>query len=154
MQVKVGEIIEGKVTGLTNFGAFIKLSTGETGMVHISEVSTVYIKDIKEHLAENQEVKVKVLAFGDNGKISLSIKQALPVESRPKSNSDYASRQENRTRKAPVNTNANDETSSENQAFEAMMTKFKQVSDEKMTDLKRSSESKHGGGYSRRGSGR
>ena len=52
MQVNIGDIVEGKVTGLTNFGAFVKLSTGEVGMVHISEVASSYVKDIKEYLAE------------------------------------------------------------------------------------------------------
>ena len=58
MQIEVGAIIEGKVTGLTNFGAFVTLEGNTTGMVHISEVSNTYVKDIKEHLSEGQQVKV------------------------------------------------------------------------------------------------
>ena len=84
MQVKIGDIVEGKVTGLTNFGAFVKLTTGEVGMVHISEVASAYVKDIKDHLSEGQDIKVKVLAVGDNGKISLSIKQAQPEQPKEK----------------------------------------------------------------------
>ena len=69
MQLNVGDIVEGKVTGLTNFGAFVKVTSGEVGMVHISEVASTYVKDIKEHLSEGQEVKVKVLSVNEAGKI-------------------------------------------------------------------------------------
>ena len=75
MQVEVGAIVEGKVTGLTNFGAFVSLPDGKTGMVHISEVAPTYVKEIRDYLTENQEVKVKVLSVGDDGRVSLSIKR-------------------------------------------------------------------------------
>lgn len=78
--VEVGEILEGNVTGLTNFGAFISLPGNLTGMVHISEVSQSYVSDIHEHLKENQTVKVKVIDITPEGKISLSIKKALPAQ--------------------------------------------------------------------------
>ena len=80
MPHEVGSIIEGKVTGITKFGAFIELDDGAVGMVHISEISHAYVSDISEYLKEGQVVKVKVLSVGDNGKISLSIKRALPQE--------------------------------------------------------------------------
>ena len=70
MQFSVGEILNGKVTGLTNFGAFIELPEGKTGMVHISEVSTSFVNDIKDFLKIGQEVKVKVLNISEDGKIS------------------------------------------------------------------------------------
>lgn len=75
MQLEVGSIVEGKVTGITKFGAFVDLG-GKTGMVHISEITTSYVKEIRDYLTENQTVKVKVLAIAPDGKISLSIKQA------------------------------------------------------------------------------
>ncbi len=71
--VEVGEILEGKVTGLTGFGAFVTLPGNVTGMVHISEVSQSYVNDIHDYLQENQTVKVKVLDVTPEGKISLSI---------------------------------------------------------------------------------
>lgn len=150
MQVKIGDIVEGKVTGLTNFGAFVKLTTGEVGMVHISEVASAYVKDIKEHLSEGQEVKVKVLAIGDNGKISLSIKQAQPEQPREQKFDKKPYRKSGRSGNPPVwqGRPAEDKP----QSFEDMMAKFKQVSDEKQADIKRAGESKHGGGYNRRGS--
>ena len=76
MDLAVGSIVEGKVTGITKFGAFVALPEGKSGMVHISEVADTFVKDINEHLSVNDEVKVKILSINDNGKIGLSIKQA------------------------------------------------------------------------------
>lgn len=77
MAIKVGEIINGTVTGITNFGAFVKIGDNETGLVHISEVSHDYVNDIKEVLKVGQAIKVKVIDVDGNGKISLSIRQAV-----------------------------------------------------------------------------
>lgn len=77
MSLKAGEIVEGVVKTITNFGAFIDLGNGVTGLVHISEVSDGYVKDVSEFLEQNQKVKVKVLAVDEsNKKITLSIKKA------------------------------------------------------------------------------
>ena len=75
MQPDVGKIYEGKVTGITKFGAFVELEPGVTGMVHISEVANTFVNEIRDHLTEGQQVKVKVLAVSEDGKISLSIKK-------------------------------------------------------------------------------
>ena len=75
MQLTVGEIVEGKVTGITNFGVFVDLGENQTGMVHISEVAQTYVNDINEHVKVGDTVKMKVLNVAD-GKISLSIKRA------------------------------------------------------------------------------
>lgn len=77
MTLEVGAILDGKVTGLTNFGAFVELPGGKTGMVHISEVANTYVKEIRDFVKENEVVKVKVLSIGDDGKVSLSMKQAV-----------------------------------------------------------------------------
>ena len=82
MQLEVGKIYEGKVTGITKFGAFVELEKGTTGMVHISEIANTYVSEIKDHITEGQTVKVKVLSLGEGGKISLSIKKALPAPER------------------------------------------------------------------------
>ena len=76
MELAVGQIVEGKITGITNFGVFVDLGDGKTGMVHISEVAQTYVSEIREHVKENDVVKMKVLAISDEGKISLSIKRA------------------------------------------------------------------------------
>lgn len=160
MQVNIGDIVEGKVTGLTNFGAFVKLTTGEVGMVHISEVASSYVKDIKEFLAEGQEVKVKVLAVNEAGKISLSIKQAeppKPAENRPHSYENggkgdrFSDRKPNRPRRSPPVWQGNRQEEKP-QSFEDMMAKFKQTSDERQSGLKKPAEGRRSG-YSRKGGG-
>ena len=138
MELTVGAILEGKIKSITNFGAFVSLPENKTGMVHISEVSSTYVKDIKEHLKENQTVKVKVLSIGEDGKISLSIKRAEEPVKEPQRTSRPPQEFHNRKQQTPM-------------SFEDMMNKFKQTSDEKMSDLKRSVDSKRGG-FSRRGS--
>ena len=153
MQVEVGAIVEGKVTGLTNFGAFVSLPDGKTGMVHISEVAPTYVKEIRDYLTENQEVKVKVLSVGDDGRVSLSSKRAMePEQQRPPQRQQRPGGGHQRRSSPPV-WQGSKPVQTENLSFEDMMARFKQVSDEKITDLKRSSESKHGGGFSRRGNG-
>ncbi len=136
MQLEVGQIVEGKVTGITKYGAFVSLDDKTSGMVHISEVARNYVTDIKEFLKENDIVKMKVISIGDDGKISLSIKQALPPE--PK-----AERSERRPRQNPVQQIKLDPTCTwapkkqEPASFEEMMNRFKQSSDEKFSDLKK-----------------
>ncbi|SET22425.1 S1 RNA binding domain protein [Natronincola peptidivorans] len=76
MLAEEGKILEGTVSGITNFGAFIDLGDGKTGLVHISEVADDYVKNIHDYLKDKQKVKVKVLSIGKDGKISLSIRQA------------------------------------------------------------------------------
>ena len=75
MTLMAGNILEGTVVNITNFGAFVEIE-GKTGLVHISEVADSFVKDIRQHLNEQDKVKVKVISIDDNGKISLSIKQA------------------------------------------------------------------------------
>ena len=72
MQLEVGGIYEGKVTGITKFGAFVSFEGGQTGMVHISEVAPTFVNEIKDFLTEGQNVKVKVLSISEEGKVSLA----------------------------------------------------------------------------------
>ena len=147
MQIEQGSVVNGKVTGLTDFGAFVELEGGKTGMIHISEVSTSYVKDIREHLQLNQEVTAKVISISPEGKIALSIKKL-------NADNNGGDRPQRRPPQQGRQVEAVNQETSGNQSFEDMMAKFKQISDEKMTDLKRSSDSKRSGGYSRRGGGR
>lgn len=146
MVLEPGKIVTGKVTGISSFGAFVSLGDGKTGLVHISEVALTYVKNISDFLKENDEVKVKIMSVEPNGKISLSIKQALLDER--KKNAHNASARVPRTERV--------DWSKKNDAppatFEDMMNRFKQASDEKMQDLKRGMESKRGSSYRRSGS--
>ena len=83
MPVSVGEIVEGTVTGITNFGAFVQLPEGKSGLVHISEISHDYVEKVADYLKKDQKVKVKILSVSKEGKISLSIRQAKPKTNKP-----------------------------------------------------------------------
>lgn len=82
-EIEVGAILEGKVTGITKFGAFVSLPGGKSGLVHISEIAYSYVSDVSDHLSEGQDVKVKVISIDENNRINLSIKRALPPPPRP-----------------------------------------------------------------------
>lgn len=145
MQLEVGSILEGKVTGVTKFGAFVDLGEGKTGMVHISEVSSNYVTEISEHVKENQIVKVKILSIEEDGKIRLSMKKLNGDAPEPK-----PQRRENFKEREPRGNFSAPKKQSEPMSFEDMLSKFKQSSDERMSDLKRNMDSKRGGS-SRRG---
>lgn len=142
MQIEIGSVYDGTVTGLTNFGAFVKLSDGTTGMVHISEVAAEYVSDISEHLSQGDTVKVKVIDIGEKGKVSLSIKKALPEPEKPKPRPRPQNRGGNRGWKGMPQ-----EENSGPMSFEDMMAKFKAQSDEKQSDLKKNTDKR--GGYRR-----
>ena len=83
MEFGVGSVLEGKVTGITKFGAFVSLPENKSGLVHISEIAYSYVNDVKDFLKEGQEVKVKVIGIDENGRINLSIKKAMDPPPRP-----------------------------------------------------------------------
>ena len=148
MQMQTGTILDGKVSGIAPFGAFIEFEDGKSGLVHISEVSNEYVDDVNKHLKVGQEVKVKVLGIDEKGKISLSIKRASesfqkmkkfqkkaeePIGSRPPEEFDFGARSREQ----------------ESMSFEDMLLRFKHDSEEKIQDLKRNTEGKRNGGYKR-----
>ncbi len=132
MQLKVGEILEGKIVSVKEYGVFVDMSDELSGMVHISEVANDYVKNINDFVKVGDTVKVKVLNIGEDGKVSLSIKRALPMPKKSQSNGrDYAGQRK---------PNPNFEWSPskpEPASFEEMMNRFKASSDEKFSDLKR-----------------
>lgn len=126
MSIAVGTVVEGVVSGITRFGAFVELPGGLTGLVHISEVADTYVKDVKDFLKERDRVKVKVINIDANGKIGLSIKQADPNYNE--------NRRENRRRRAAAST-----------SFEDKLARFLKESDERLQDLRRHTEARRGG---------
>ncbi|WP_308754230.1 S1 RNA-binding domain-containing protein [uncultured Anaerotruncus sp.] len=166
MQLEVGSILEGKVTGITKFGAFIELPGGKTGMVHISEVASSYVKEISDYLSMGQTVKVKVIGITPEGKVSLSIKQVAPApaaaerpntprpfrQGGPGAPGDRPARppyQRRPPREVSYGFDRRQEITSENMSFEDMMSKFKQKSEDKMSDLKKYTDMKRGTARSR-----
>lgn len=144
MSIEVGTKVTGKVTGITNFGAFVELEGGKTGLVHISEVADSYVKDIHDILTVGDEVTVKVMNVGDDGKIGLSIRRAIdkPESEKTTTTSSYSSR---KPRAAVKKT-----TFDKPEDFESKMSRFLKDSDERLTTIKRQSESKRGGRGARR----
>ena len=162
MSIEVGNILPGKVTGITNFGAFVDLGNRKTGLVHISEVSNSYIKDIKDVLTVGDEVQVKVMEISGDGKVSLSIRRASAdfseetVEEKPKFQKSAPRNQEGQGVKKPYSAKSapSFEKKSPSQAkvndFDAMMSSFLKDSEDRLTSLKRNTEGKRGGRGGRR----
>lgn len=139
----VDTIVEGTVTSVMPFGAFVDIGSGESGLVHISELSGSYVSDINEFIKKGAHVKVKVIRIDEKGKISLSMKQAEKTE---RSKKTKAPRQSAR----PDSFDWSARTD-EGLSFEDKLSRFKHESEEKIRDSKRRMENKRSGGYSRKG---
>ncbi|MCC8120545.1 MAG: S1 RNA-binding domain-containing protein [Oscillospiraceae bacterium] len=138
MEFGVGSIVEGKVSSIKNFGAFVSLPEGKSGLVHISEISYAYVNDVHDLLSEGDTVKVKVIGIDDSGRINLSIKKTAPPPPRPKSSG--------RRERAPASPQ-----SKEPPSFEDRLKQFMAASDSKLSDLRRSENrsSRRSGGRGR-----
>jgi S1 RNA binding domain protein len=151
MSIEVGNKLQGKVTGITKFGAFVELAEGSTGLVHISEVADKYVKDINDHLKVGDVVEVIVINVEKEGKIGLSIKKAIdrPVRSDKGNRSDSRGDHSGRPRYGSGRSNDNHRAPKEN--FESKMARFLKDSEDRLSSLKRNTESKRGGRGARRG---
>jgi len=134
MPITVGKVVEGTVTGITNFGAFVELSEGKSGLVHISEISDDYVEKVTDYLKKDQKVKVKVLSISKDGKISLSIRQAKPKTNNP----------------IEIDWNKTDEQQ-KHLSFEDKLSQFLKESNDKQDQLK-SREGRKGPGQRYKGS--
>lgn len=131
MEFAVGAVLEGKVTGITKFGAFVALEGGKSGLVHISEIANSYVSSVEDYLKVGQTVKVRVLNIGEGGKINLSIKRAEEKPSRP-----MPERREDRAQSArPAQAQASDD-------FEDRLKRFMQESDSRIADNRMYSDRK------------
>ncbi|PPA68546.1 S1 domain-containing RNA-binding protein [Jeotgalibacillus proteolyticus] len=148
MSIEVGSKVQGKVTGITHFGAFVELPGGSTGLVHISEVADNYVKDINEHLKVGDEVEVKILNVEKDGKIGLSIRKAKDqppqqAQQRPRPN------RSNDQRGGRSSNSGGGAVGRE--TFEQKMARFLKDSEDRLTSLKRHTESKRGGRGAKKG---
>ena len=142
MSIEVGAKLPGKVSGITNFGAFVDLGKGKTGLVHISEVSNGFVKDINEVLKVGDEVTVLVTAIGEDGKIGLSIRKAIDKPKEEKKEHSH---------KKPFNKNHNGrKENAPKQDFDALMSSLLRDSDDRLASLRRNTEGKRGGRGGRR----
>lgn len=152
MSIEVGSKLQGKVTGITNFGAFVELPEGSTGLVHISEVADNYVKDINDHLKVGDQVEVKVINVEKDGKIGLSIKKAKDRPERterPERGDRRESRGQSHSQRPRQGRSNDNRPSREN--FESKMARFLKDSEDRLSSLKRNTESKRGGRGARRG---
>ena len=137
MGVEVGSIVEGRVTGITKFGAFVALPGGKSGLVHISEVANSFVSDVHDHVEMGQTVKVKVLTISDDGKINLSLKRAEETPApqprqEPRRSAPRSGAAPGQYAPPPVRTAA--DGPSANQDFEDRLKKFMQDSDSRIAD--------------------
>ncbi|MBR6005459.1 MAG: S1 RNA-binding domain-containing protein [Clostridia bacterium] len=155
MQVKEGDILVGRISGLTGFGAFVDIGEGKSGMIHISEASVGFVEKIEDVFKVGQEVRAVVIGINEQGKISLSSKRALKAENdNSSSDEEKTEREEKRERRSAPNVwTGPKQKQASGGSFEDMMAQFKKQSEEKMADLKRANNTGHSG-YSRRGGGR
>lgn len=153
MELQVGSILEGNVTTITKFGAFVALEGGKSGLVHISEIANTFVNDVHDFLQEGQTVKVMVLSM-ENGKINLSIKKTQPPQDRPASRPAprSAGRQTGDAPARPVQQGRPGSRApqpaapvSAEQSFEDKLKQFLSSSEGKMADLNRSMDGKRGG---------
>lgn len=161
MALQVGDIVEGKITGIKPFGAFVSLPESKNGLVHISEVSYEFVQDLSTVLKEGQAVQVKVISIAPDGKIALSIKRTQPAperSSRPprqqgnggNNNNGNGGGQPRQKREAPPRVwQPKQQQPQGEMSFEDMMARYKTQSEEKIADLKRVTENRRGG-YSRK----
>ena len=142
MELTVGQILEGKVKSITNFGAFVSLPDNKTGMVHISEVANAYVSDIRQHLTEGQDVKVMVIST-ENGKINLSIKrlEAKPQrENNNRGNFRPAAQNQNPGRPARTAPTPPPAPKTADQLFEEKLKAFMTESDSKISSIRQYSD--------------
>jgi S1 RNA binding domain protein len=162
MSIEVGSKLQGKVTGITNFGAFVELPEGSTGLVHISEVADNYVKDINDHLKVGDVVEVKVINVEKDGKIGLSIKKAVDRPERPERparperpvRSDRGDRGDSRggySQRPRQGQGRSNDRHAPKENFESKMARFLKDSEDRLSSLKRHTESKRGGRGARRG---
>lgn len=159
MQVEVGAVVEGTVTGITKFGAFVSLPDGRSGLVHISEIANTYVNDVNEFLKLGDKVKVRVLAVTPDGKINLSIKKAEPAPERPNNRPMAAARWQSPQQRHTACTAPEPSGAPAGQvagpsgdaAFEDRLKQFMQESDSRMAGNRLYSDRTRG---RRRGSGR
>lgn len=160
MAIEVGTKLEGKVTGITHFGAFVELSQGVTGLVHISEIADNYVKDVNDHLKLEDKVLVKVINVDKDGKIGLSIRQAVDKpagEQRPERPERSFNRdRDDRGDRGGDRGGRNDRGSrpfkppANRMTFEDKMSRFLKDSEERISSLKKNTEGKRGGRGARR----
>ncbi len=82
-QARIDEVVDAEVTKITEFGAFVKFANGKKGLIHISQVADVYVKNVNDHLKIGDKVKAKIIKISPDGKIDLTLKTRKETPPRP-----------------------------------------------------------------------
>ena len=165
MAVEVGQVVQGEVTGITNFGAFVQLPENQSGLVHISEISAGFVKEVSDYLSVGDTVQVKVLKVTPDGKINLSIRQANRQPQQKFNSNERSGRPQNRrgnfedkvahereeknTLAAPT-AQSKSRTDAGDSSFDSLMSAFLKDSEDRLASLRRNTEGKRGGRGGRR----
>ncbi len=146
MGLAVGEILEGKVTGITKFGAFVALPEGKSGMVHISEVANSYVNDIKDFIKIEDTVRVKVINIDDQGRINLSIKRVQEQPRAEQAQPEFRPRPERRPpqRNFAQQPRENKPRDPGSMTFEDKLKMFMADSESRMADIRHNTDRKNG----------
>ena len=127
MEASIGSIVDGKVTGITKFGAFVSLPDGRSGLVHISEIAYSYVNEVSDFLQLGQKVKVKIISIDPNGRINLSIKKTADPPAR-------------QSRRSPPQIAAGGPSAPRSESFEDKLKQFMQDSDSKLSGVRQYNE--------------
>ncbi|USS84887.1 S1 domain-containing RNA-binding protein [Fructilactobacillus myrtifloralis] len=150
MAFEVGEILTGKVSGITGFGAFVDLGNHQTGLVHISEVADGYVKDIHDQLAVGDQVQVKVTKIGSDGKIGLSIRKATAQAAQPQEQASSSHQAANPHPRAQSKHRSNPHTGARSDKFDDLLSSFLKESESRLSSIRKNTEGKRGGRGGRR----
>ena len=142
MDLQIGSIVTGKVTGIAKFGAFIEIAPGQSGLVHISEIAGTYVNEVRDHLTEGQQVQVKVVSV-DGKKINLSIKAAGGPEPAAVTVAAPVQRPPARTYQPRAQVVSASEADIE-PTFEDRLKRFMKDSDSKISEIRRSTDRRNG----------
>jgi len=147
VEIVANDVVQGRVAEVRDFGAFVWLEDGRKGLIHISEISDDYVKDIHNRIKPNQRVKVKVLSIKDDGRIELSLKQAegLDYTKPPKQEREHSHLPATEYLGEPPNINFRDNLVTSDE-FDVMLKAYKRQSEENLLDNKRGIERKRAGG--------
>ncbi|MCL2045444.1 MAG: S1 RNA-binding domain-containing protein [Oscillospiraceae bacterium] len=149
MDLDIGAIVSGKVNGITNFGAFVTVAPGKSGLVHISEISSTFVNDVRDHLTEGQDVVVKIIGLDKSGRMNLSIKAAAATANAPATTDTTTTttttvvgsdKDVHSTDTEPPTIN---QDTSQEPSFEDRLKRFMQDSNSKVSSLKRNSDKKN-----------
>ena len=161
MAIEEGSKVSGTVSGITNFGAFVDLEDNQTGLVHISQISYSFVKDIHDVLAVGDQVEAKVVKVAPDGKIALSMKaieEAPAAKHIAKVEREHGhdhrdhgeGRHYGRDSRPARGGYGNHHGHKQSGDFNAMLASFMKESDSRLSTLKRQTDGKRGGRGGRR----